>query len=162
MEKIIPKFIPIRSLKKIFFDCLKWLFAFFQLFVDNYSTAHISDSIYWAFCSSHLGFALVDLICCKFNLIANKLLRYFLLNKMQALLKASRRLDSVRIAIAFPDNLPTLLRAVDCLPTLSLLGSHLRRLHTAAQSVVKSRGGKPFILYHANKLIALHGFVPNK
>jgi hypothetical protein len=62
--------------------------------------------------------------------------------KMQALLRASRRLDNVRIAMAFPDNLPTLLGAVECLTSLSLTSVNLGRLHTAAHSVVSNAGGK--------------------
>ncbi|KAL4527384.1 hypothetical protein Ndes2526B_g08918 [Nannochloris sp. 'desiccata'] len=63
---------------------------------------------------------------------------------MQALLRASRRLESARIVIPSPDNLPTLLGAVNWLPSLSLIESHLGRLHTAAHSVVKSDGVVPF------------------
>lgn len=62
---------------------------------------------------------------------------------MQALLRTSRRLENVRITLASPDNLPTLLGAVECLPSLSLVGSRLGQpLHTAAQEVIDSARDK--------------------
>lgn len=78
---------------------------------------------------------------------------------MQALLRASRRLESARIVIPSPDNLPTLLGAVNWLPSLSLIESHLGRLHTAAHSVVKSDGGKSCNLGRLNQVITSQGFV---
>jgi hypothetical protein len=77
-------------------------------------------------------------------LIEETLLVYSVLFRMQALLRASRRLDSARIAVVFSDSLPTLLGAVECLPSLSLIG--LGRLHTADHSGASAGGGKPYTL----------------
>ena len=80
---------------------------------------------------------------------------------MQALLRASRRLDNVRITLALPDNLPTLLGAVECLPSLSLAGSRLGQpLHTATHEVIDSARAKSWN-FNVNYPCTSQSFISN-